>query len=327
MSKVWPMGCKKIDTEDQLQRIIHDDNYIGQRKIKGVRAVMHVLQDGSLKFTTRGATLDDPETPIDITHRLKHLTRQRFKSLAGLVLDAEMWAPGMDDSEIAGKLNYRSTVEVPREIEPYFFDVINVSRLDLGDKPLAFRLKLLEKLGVLFKNEDVMTWANFVPHVQGAEDKERYLYELLENGEEGMVFKNLGSGYIFTEKKCKKAGYWYKYKRKDTVDAVITGATPPEQFYRDTNTGIYDLGRHTKAWALGWFGSLNFTFTKGDKEFTGSCSGMTDEMREKLSDGNHSVKPEYVGRVIEVEFFERNKYGNCEHPRFLRLREEVEIEG
>jgi hypothetical protein len=54
---------------------------------------------------------------------------------------------------------------------------------------------------------------------------------------------------------------------------------------------------------------------------------MTDDMKRLLSDGKHGVKQEYIGRTIEVEFFERNKYGNCEHPRFIRLREEVEIEG
>ena len=154
------------------------------------------------------------------------------------------------------------------------------------------------------------------------------LYGLLESGKEGMVFKNINSAYKLDQKKSKRAGTWYKYKRKDTVDARITGASPPEQFYRDTETGAYDFGRATKPWAMGWFGSLNFEFYDPDGQvFTGSCAGMTDEMKAKLSDGNHGVKSEYIGRIIEVEFFERNKYGNCEHPRFIRLREEVEIEG
>lgn len=322
---IWPMGCKKIDKESELESILKDSNYIGQKKFKGIRSVMHVLSDGSLKFTTRGASIDNPDVPIEITHRLQHLTKHKLKEFSGLIMDCEMWSPEMDDSEIAGKLNYKSSVEVPTSIKPYFFDIIGFNGNLYCNLPLHKRLSLLNSFMVLFNSYDELSWANFVPYVSTEDEKKRYLYELLEKGEEGMVFKNINSKYLYTEKNIKRAGHWYKYKKKDTVDAVITGSTPPEQFYHEPETGVYDFGRYTKPWAKGWFGSLNFVFQdKDNKIYTGSCAGITDEMKAKLSNGLHNIKPEYIGKTIEVEFFERNKYGNCEHPRFIRLREEIE---
>lgn len=328
MSRViWTMGCKKIDKESELEKIFKDDNYIGQKKIKGIRAIMHILPDGSLKFTTRGASIDNPDVPIEITHRLQHLTKHKIEDLAGVVLDCEMWSPDLDDSEIAGKLNYKSTVEVPTSIHPYFFDIIcGINGSMLNEIPLGKRLIILDAIIYILQSKN-LDWVHSVPCVSTEKYKRMYLQELLQSGEEGMVFKNLNSKYIYTEKgsKSKKAGHWYKYKKKDTVDAIITGATPPEQFYKDQSTGTYDTNRNTKPWLMGWFGSLNFEFEDKDgNKFTGSCSGITDEMKNLLSNGSWGVKQEYIGRTIEVEFFERNKYGNCEHPRFIRLREEIE---
>lgn len=186
-------------------------------------------------------------------------------------------------------------------------------------------LTILKWYLTCLKKHDVLSWAKFVPYESGEENKRACLYKLLENGEEGMVFKNLNSFYLSKERNMKRSGYWYKYKRKDTIDVIITGSKPPEQFYKDISTATYDLSRVTKPWRMGWFGSLNFDFKDEEGNiFSGSCSGMTDEMRSMLSDGNFNVKQEYIGRTIEIEFFERNKYGNCEHPRFIRLREELE---
>ena len=58
----------------------------------------------------------------------------------------------------------------------------------------------------------------------------------------------------------------------------------------------------------------------------GFCSGMTDELRAQLSDPKHphNINPEYIGALIEVEYFEINQYGNLEHPRLKRVRLDLE---
>lgn len=320
MKKFWPMGCKKIKSEDELERILRDDNYIGQEKIDGVRAVIHVLHDGSLRFTTRGATLADPDTPIDITHRLPHLAKYKIRALGGAILDCELYDPNMTSAEVAGMVNYKSTVSVAPTILPRIFDIVeDWLGNNLENTILSKRLKVLGKVeaALMYKLPEFI----FLPYVEGYETKKAMLHNLLSQGYEGMVFKNLYSTY---HQDKKKAGVWYKYKKKDTIDVEIVGAKPPEQFYRDTETGEYDLSRLTKPWQMGWLGSIAFRFVTGKAVYTGFCAGISDEIREQLSDGNHGIKDEYIGRIMEVEYMEKTSDGNLRHPRFVRIREEIE---
>lgn len=314
------MGCKKIKSESELERILRDDNYIGQEKIDGVRGVIHVLHDGSLRFTTRGATLADPDNPIDITHRLPHLAKYNIKALGGCILDCELYDPNRTSAEIAGIVNYKSTVPVPQSILPQIFDIVeDWLGNNLENTILSRRLKVLGKVeaALMYKLPEF----SFLPSVEGYETKNAMLHNLLAEGREGMVFKNLFSTY---HQGKKKAGVWYKYKKKDTIDVKIIGAKPPERYYRDTTTGVYDPSRLTKPWQMGWLGSIAFEFDKDGKKYLGFCSGISDEIREQLSDGNHGIKPEYLYRVMEVEYMEKTSDGNLRHPRFVRIREEIE---
>jgi ATP-dependent DNA ligase len=314
------MGCKKIKSTDELEKILRDDNYIGQEKIDGVRGTIHVLHDGSLRFTTRGATLEDPDTPIDITHRLPHLTKYKIKALGGAILDSELYDPSRTSAEVAGIVNYKSTVPVPETIQPRIFDIPQDWRgNNLENTILSKRLKILGQVEVALMYK--LDMFHFVPYVEGYETKNAMLNDLLSRGFEGMVFKNLYSTY---HQDKKKAGTWYKYKKKDTIDVKITGAKPPEKFYRDPETGQYDLSRLTKPYSKGWLGSIEFAFELKGHTYKGYCSGISDEIREKLSDGHHSIKLDYIGRVMEVEYMEKTSDGNLRHPRFVRIREEIE---
>jgi bifunctional non-homologous end joining protein LigD len=319
MNIFWPMGCKKIDSISKFESLMRDDNYIGQEKLDGVRALMHVAPDGSLRFTTRGATLTDSETPIEITHRLPHLSKYKIKKLDSSVLDGELIDLGRTSAEVAGIVNFRSTVMVPSTIEFYIFDVLSIHN-DLTHISLNHRLSMLSNL----RNLGSVKGFHFVPYVYGQESKDNLLNRLFAMGKEGMVLKNLQSSYFQGKK---KADTWYKVKKHDTLDVVIIGAKPPEQYYRDTTTGVYDFSRITKPWGEGWIGSIEFQFEEDGDTYAGYCSGITDELRSQLSDNSHCIKPEYIGRTMEVEYMERTKDGNLRHPRFIRLREEIEKNG
>lgn len=314
--KVWPMGCKKIRDEKQLESLINDDNYLGQEKLDGVRAVMHVLPDGSLRFTTRGATLANPSEPIDITHRLPHLNKFVIKGLANSELDCELYDPNMESAQVAGQVNYKSDVEVSPTILPYFFDIIVFCGRELENAELTTRLQILYAIETSMRNK--IPKFKFPQVVYGAEAKRHYLMYLLESGKEGIVFKNIHSKYF---QGAKKAGTWYKYKKKDTVDVRIIGSKPPEKFYKNSETGEYDYNRLTIGWEMGWIGSIEFE--EMDGKFQGFCSGLTNERKSEMSH-NMIIKPEYIGRIMEVEYMEKTTDGNLRHPRFIRLREEIE---
>jgi ATP-dependent DNA ligase len=314
------MGCKKVESEEALEKLIEDDSYFGQEKIDGVRGILQFLEDGEMVITTRGSTKADPTIPIDISHRLPHFTKYKIRSLAGTVLDGELYEPSMTSAEVAGILNYRSMVPVPDTIVFRVFDFLFYRH------EAIYNLTNIRRDDMLRKLVDHLPFipVEYVPHVETGPRKEALLYALLAKGMEGMVFKNKASLYQFgTHKRAAKPAHtWYKYKKKDTVDVIITGSILPDKHYTDPVTRTIDISRHTKPWVKGWFGSIEFR----DGDNVGSCSGITDELREMLSDGNHGIKEEYIGRVMEVEFMERTSDGNLRHPRFVRIREELEHE-
>lgn len=320
---VWPMGCKAVKSEDELERLLKDPMFAAQAKIDGVRCIAHIDMEGNIRYTTRGASVNDPSQPIDITHRLHHFPKE-FKELAGSVLDGELYSRDLSSAEVSGMINHKSKVPVSSGIDLYVFDLLKYQNKDLCNQKWATRVELLESLRRLppyFMNTDYCL----------SEKTKRWLLSTeLEANREGVVFKNLSALYVNGPTGCKKPNKtWYKYKKKDTVDVRIIGAEPPEEFYRDPDTKEYDYYRHTKPWSFGWFGSIVFeslpdALLDGGEYFQGNCSGISDAKRQTMSDGGHGIRPEYIGRIMEVEYFEKTTDGNLRHPRFVRLREEVE---
>jgi ATP-dependent DNA ligase len=132
------------------------------------------------------------------------------------------------------------------------------------------------------------------------------------------MLKNLDAIY-YPDKR--PSNVWYKVKKIDSVDAKIVGSEFPEKYYRDPKTRKEDRNRITKPWAMGWFGALVYQLEDGT---TGTVSGFDDAEKMVMSDGKWSVKPEYVGRYMELKFMEKTKDKKLRHPRFIRLREEIE---
>lgn len=77
MRKLWPMGGTKVPAERKLRELMNNDTYIAQEKLDGIRALMHFEKDGSVRWTTRGSSVDSPDEPIEITHRVEHILNGR----------------------------------------------------------------------------------------------------------------------------------------------------------------------------------------------------------------------------------------------------------
>jgi ATP-dependent DNA ligase len=331
---IWPMKCKSIKTQRELEKVISTDQYAIEEKIKGVRGVIHI-SNGQIHVFSRGSSKFEPDKPIELTHRLPHfeMSKTTLERLDGFILDCELYTPELDDSEIAGKLNARSMLPTDERIKAYIFDIISDINegIDFSSNYYRCRKRMLNEL--FRKHLEELPWIKRPRWLgSGHSNKaEEFISEILDNGGEGVVLKNINSDYIFTEKNFKRANYWYKYKRKDTIDAKIIGAKPPEKFYKQPETRVIDFSRPTKFYEMGWIGSIEFEYTveyeNGFAEIhTGFCSGMTDNLRAKLTDPKHrhQLNPEYLGSIIEVEYFEMNQYGNLEHPRLKRVRLDLE---
>lgn len=325
MPKYWPMGCKKTKNPEQESRLLMDPHYIAQEKFDGISCIVQVVEDGSLKVTTRGATKADPDTPIDITHRVKGLHGCKFpEKAAGTVFDVEIIHPEMTHEEVAGVLGYRSGVPVPKGMQIKIYDLLSVFPR-IGNVPIELTNRtLMSRLDTLYRFrslEDVSPMLQLAQTTRGYEDKQRLLEGIWNDGGEGIVLKNDESLYYQGKK---LANAWYKIKKSDTIDAEIVGALPPSTYYKDRETGVPDLARHTRFFEEGWIGSITYKYEEEGETFFGSTSGITDHMREILSDGHHDIHKKYVGRMIEVGYMQKTKHGNLQHPRFIRFRPEEE---
>jgi ATP-dependent DNA ligase len=123
---------------------------------------------------------------------------------------------------------------------------------------------------------------------------------LVGNGVEGIIVKNIESGYVLGSR---PNNTWYKVKAAVTMDMVVSGYTE--------GTGKF----------AGLIGALEFSRTGPDGElvYVGRCSGMTDAMRREITDNRDT----YLGQVVEIksnELVGSKEYRSPRHPQFVCFR-------
>lgn len=311
MDHIFPMNAKAA--KDKFEELMYDDNYSAQEKIDGVRALIHISQEG-VKITTRGASVDSPDVPLDITHRIPCLEGwEPAEELQNCIFDSEITIKGLDSSQIAGIVSYKSQVPIPEGLKFNVFDIINVNNTAIFILNQNARDKTLRNKESFFPS-----FMKTLPIAYGTVEKQRMFSDVISRGGEGIMLKNLKATYAPGKR---PSNTWYKVKKIDSTDAKIVGSEPPERFYKDPKTAKIDFSRETKPWELGWFGAIVYELEDGTR---GTVSGFTDTEKEEMSDGYHRVKRELIGKYIELKFMEKTKKGRLRHPRFIRIREEIE---
>lgn len=167
------------------------------------------------------------------------------------------------------------------------------------------------------------------------------LEHLLEEGEEGLVFRNENGLYLPGKRRPKEM---FKVKQhEDTLDFVITGFVDPEKNYtgKELETWPYwiDIENKstinpyhidgtlekriaipvTKAYHNGWKMGFTIGLYDGDhiQEIGKVTSGLTDELREDIAENPNK----YLGQVVEVSCMSIDKSGlSLRHPVFERVR-------
>ena len=231
MRTIFPMGCKKTPEVGKVEQLLADPHYVAQPKIDGVRCILHFDDDGTARYTTRGASLNDPETPLEITHRLSHM-QARVPKLAGLELDGEIWRLGLTSAEISGQISYKSTVPVDKSLKLHVFDILHTLKASTESLSLYQREVLLNRFDAALS---YLPFIERVPTVCTEEDKRELLAQELEGGKRRYSPQE---SYVQTislvpyQRDSKPANHWYKVKKKDTIDVIITGSNPP-----NTSTG------------------------------------------------------------------------------------------
>lgn len=312
---LFPMNAKAA--KDKFAKLMEDPRYFAQEKIDGVRALVYINREGKVQVTTRGESVDNPGVPIDITHRIPKVGDWKNipAPLLGSLHDCEITIEGFDSAQVAGIVSYKSTVPVPDNLVFNVFGCLGSggkSHLNKYEWDRSNLVLTIAGMGLY------PSWMKAVPIYDGEKAKYELLDRLWDEGKEGIMLKNKMGIY---QPGKRPANNWYKVKKVDSIDAKIIGAEPPEQYYRDPATNTVDLSRYTKPWANGWFGAIKYELEDGT---VGTVSGFDDEEKEDMSDGQHGIKPQYIGQWIELKYMEKTKDGKLRHPRFIRFRGEVE---
>lgn len=303
MKVIWPMGAE-LAKEKKLERLWDSADYVAEEKIDGERGVIHVEEDG-VRLTTRSGSSLGENKPIEITHRWPQIQEFDFSHIpAGTVLDSEIYSFVLRPEEVAGLLNYKSDVVIPRDVlYCAIFDCVYWGNSSLESSPWTARYKAAEYAVASIKSDFVgMPLKTF-------SRKRQFFEDIINAGGEGVVLKNLFGKYIQGKK---PANVWVKAKKKDTFDCIITGFKPAKEGKYSGLVGSVELSQYK---AMGEDGGMV------EYRLFPVCysSGITDDMRRHMT-----TNPEcYLGRVVVVEAAERIPNSlSLRQPRIKYIRPE-----
>ena len=265
---VLPMLASSAPTLEAAMAKVGAGEVAVDAKLDGIRIQVH--RDGDLVLVaTRSLDL--------ITQRLPEVVEiARSLPATSFVLDGEALA--LDEEgrprpfqETASRTAMAGGVTVT----PYFFDVLHLDGQDLLDAPGAERAAALERL---------VPSANRVPRIvtSDAAAAGDFLDETLAAGHEGVVVKNLSSGYDAG----RRGASWVKVKPVHTLDLVVLavewGSGRREGWLSNIHLGARDP-------ATGGFVMLGKTF-----------KGMTDEMLAWQTERFLELETRRKGQVVQV---------------------------
>jgi ATP-dependent DNA ligase len=220
------------DLDDAEANALERDHsgYCVQEKQDGVRALLHVIEDG-VRITGR-AVSEVTFRLSEFAANLPHLA-QGFKHLVGTVLDGELVCPktvvNTGDTVTSHPLQAavailatspENAVRIQEDqdckLRFVAFDLLRLNGCDKTHSPLRERLFFLETAFLTADN----------PHLDVAEThtQEKALFHelVLAEGKEGTVWKKLDQPY----QPGKRVRHWLKRKKALEVEAEVTGFKP-----------------------------------------------------------------------------------------------------
>ena len=227
-----PKGSRTRNTWTSLSAAT---NYAAQEKLDGIRAIIHVCGDG-LRIFSRSAGVNDPTRPLEKTSSLPHLAEMKFPNLAGTILDAEILAPGVDVSSMAGAIHSKQPSPTSGIVKAFVFDIIRFIGDDVSSKTLQQRIGVLE----ILKMQIQSPFITFLPWAFTTSDKRNLYNNVLLHGGEGAMFKRVDAKYI---EGGRPLNNWIKAKKSATFDCVVMGFTTGKGKY-NTQIGAVRFGQY-----------------------------------------------------------------------------------
>ena len=287
------MNSQGIKNSDHLNILLDSSDYIAQIKLDGMRAIVHVTQDG-LRIFSRSAGVADPTRPLEKTTSLPHLAMLKFPELVGTVLDCEILVSGKDSAELSGMIHRKDAAADNTKVKLFVFDILMLNGKKITDRSLRYRLSELLSISNKIQSEHIV----ILPYSTTPFQKRKLYERVIATGCEGIMLKRLDAPYREGER---PANTWFKAKKSASYDCVITGFSLGKGKY-NTQIGAVKFGQYVNGKLTG----------------LGQASGMNDEERLLMS----RFPEQYIGKVVTIKGMERLKSGAIRHPQYVGLRKD-----
>jgi len=302
------MLSKLVTDPDKISAIMNDDGWIACDKYDGMRTFAVINNDRVEMFNPRHEPENYSFKFADISKDLLEKYRDRQPA----ILDGEVRCVvnGRDDVHaVIGMLNTDDPekLDADQKVHPpqyVLFDIIEIDDNDVSKHPLEERLGILEDS--LGKNTKNVMFGECV-----YEDKNDFVDNIMREEKEGVVFKDLSSGYEFGG----RSGSWVKYKKHDDDTFVVYGLERGSGKNSD-KMGSLLIGEYKDG-----------MFIERGKVGT----GFTDEERRRIWEkygsqaGDKIILPEGKRFGIDVRFMETDSRGGLRHPRAEKIREDISV--
>jgi len=309
---------KEKTIEDGFKRV--GKPCIIEYKYDGFRMLINKDEKGGIKIFTRRLEEVTKQFPEVVGYVKKYVKGKSFildSEAVGYDPKTKKYRPFQEISQRIKRKYHIGRLEKELPVEINVFDILYYNGKSLLKEPLKKRRKLLEKI---VKNQKFKIRTSKAIITSNEKQAEKFYKKALEEGEEGVMMKNLNAPY----KPGSRVGYGIKIKPEENeLDLVITGAE-------------YGTGKRA-----GWLTSFDIAcrdkgkFLEIGKVSTGlkekPSEGLSyKEMTKKLkpliteSKGRHiQVKPKLVATVIYQNIQKSPTYTSgfaLRFPRFTTLR-------
>lgn len=287
------------------ERPFSDRGWIFERKLDGIRAIVHRHGDAVRLVSRTGKPL---VAYPELTEALAAEPADDF------VADGEIVAFEGSRTSFA-RLQGRMQIQDPRlarlsgiEVYLYLFDLVYLEGYDLTQLPLRSRKGLLRRA---LSFEDPIRYTE-----HRDEHGEELFREACQRGWEGLIAKRADSPYVRA-----RTGDWLKFKCSREQELVIGGFTPPK-----------GSRKHFGALLVGYYEGDELRYA--GKVGTGFGEATLADLGAKLAEletdvspfepnglprDAHWVEPKLVG---QFGFSEWTRDGKLRHPRYLGLRDD-----
>jgi ATP-dependent DNA ligase len=291
-----------------------NEAYVMEPKLDGARMRLYLGETANTMNTGRRS--DKTFAYIQRENNFPHMRDAVNPELAGTILDGEITAPHSQITTASGVTTnslLNATVALTncapelsvatqaREglVKFHAFDILAYRGRDVTSLPLTERRLLLQEVmrSLWSSIHSTSAWLKLIQ--QFASNRET-IKRALTDGYEGVMVKSLTGAYAAG----KRSAAWQKIKTMSTFDAFVTGWDPGE----GKNTGKVGALRMSVLDDLG----LPVEVAKH--------GALTDEFRAELTAADGSLKPEWMGTVMELMGQGVTKEGRVRHPHLVRLR-------